>query len=98
MASGKSGRTGQAEVSGVAYLRFATIELGKAIRGGCGIPRRRAMSNSDVAKTAEAKAKVNKELGEIIRKLSAGTIDRKKLVSGLKKVKGTVKYMPPHRR
>jgi hypothetical protein len=56
------------------------------------------MSESDVVKTAEAKAKVAKELAELIRKLSAGTMDRKKLVSGIKKVKGTVKAMPPHRR
>ena len=55
------------------------------------------MSERDVAKTAEMKAKIERELGELIRKLNAGTIDRKKLVSGLKKAKGTVKYIPPHK-
>jgi hypothetical protein len=53
------------------------------------------MSESDVRKTAELKEKIEKELNQLMRQLKAGTIDRKQLESGLKKVKGAVKSMPP---
>jgi hypothetical protein len=55
------------------------------------------MSESDVRKTAELKAKIEKELNQLIKKLKAGTIDRKKLESGLRKVKTIVQGMPPFR-
>jgi len=54
------------------------------------------MSESDVRKTAELKAKIEKELSQLIQKLRAGTIDRNKLESGLRKVQLDVKKMPPH--
>lgn len=54
------------------------------------------MSESDIAKTAELKAKIEKELNQLIKKLKAGTIDRKKLESGLSKVRATARKMPPH--
>jgi hypothetical protein len=53
------------------------------------------MSDSDVRKTAELKAKIEKELNQLMQKLKAGTIDRNKLESGLRKVQVTVKMMPP---
>jgi len=53
------------------------------------------MSASDVRKTAELKAKIEKELNQLMQKLRAGTIDRNKLESGLKKVQLDVKRMPP---
>lgn len=55
------------------------------------------MSKSDVRKTAELKEKIEKELDQLLHKLDAGTIDRKKLESGLKKVKVAVRNMPPFR-
>lgn len=55
------------------------------------------MSESDVRKTTELKAKIEKELNHLIHKLKAGTIDRNKLESGLRKVQVTVKKMPPHK-
>jgi len=55
------------------------------------------MSESDVRKTAELKKKIEKELNQLLRKLKAGTIDRNKLVSGLKKVEMAVRKMPPHK-
>ena len=87
---------GQAEVSGVAYLDVATVELRKAIRGACGISRRLVMSDKDVKKTEELKEKIEKELDQLLQKLEAGTIDRNKLESGLRKVQMDVKKMPPH--
>jgi hypothetical protein len=54
------------------------------------------MSDSDVDKTAELKEKIEKEIDQLLRKLKAGTIDRIKLESGLKKIRVTVKRMPPH--
>jgi hypothetical protein len=54
------------------------------------------MSASDVRKTAELKAKIEKELRQLMQKLKAGTIDRNKLESGLRKVQADVKKMPPH--
>jgi hypothetical protein len=56
------------------------------------------MSVSDVDKTAELKEKIEKEIGELLQKLDAGTIDRNKLESGLKKICVTVMRMPPHRK
>jgi hypothetical protein len=79
--------TGQAEISGVAYL---------AIRSACGISRRLVMSDSDIRKTAEAKKSIEKELSQLIQKLNAGTIDRKKLDHGLRKARKEVARMPPH--
>ena len=55
------------------------------------------MSESDVKKTAELKKKIEKELNQLMQKLKAGTIDRKELESGLKKVKVAVRSMPPFR-
>lgn len=55
------------------------------------------MSATDVKKTAELKAKIEKEIGQLIQKLDAGTINRRTLESGLRKVAVTVKKMPPHR-
>jgi hypothetical protein len=94
--------TGQAEVSGVAYLTVATVEV-KAIRGACGISRRLVMSESDVQKTdvqktAEAKGVVDHEIKLLLGGLEAGTIDRKKLESGLVKICGIVRDMPPHKK
>jgi hypothetical protein len=54
------------------------------------------MSASDVRKTAELKAKIEKELSQLMQKLKAGTIDRNKLESGLRKVQKEVRKMPPH--
>jgi hypothetical protein len=54
------------------------------------------MSESDVNKTAEAKRSIDKELGELIRKLNAGRIDRRELDAGLKKVRRKVAKMPTH--
>jgi hypothetical protein len=59
--------------------------------------RRLVMSATDVKKTAELKAKIEKEIGQLIQKLDAGTINRRTLESGLRKVAVTVKKMPPHR-
>ena len=56
------------------------------------------MSESDVNKTAELKAKAEKELGHLMQKLNAGTIDRNKLDSGLRKVKKIIRAMPPHKK
>jgi hypothetical protein len=56
------------------------------------------MSESDVQKTAELKRKIEKEIAQLQRKLEAGTIDRNKLESGLKKICVTVKRMPPHKK
>jgi hypothetical protein len=56
------------------------------------------MSDSDVGKTAELKRKAEKELSQLLQKLNAGTIDRNKLESGLRKVKKIVREMPPHRK
>ncbi|HEY4445148.1 MAG TPA: hypothetical protein VGN30_12760 [Steroidobacteraceae bacterium] len=53
------------------------------------------MSESDVRKTAELKKKIEKELNQLMQRLKAGTIDRKELESGLRKVKEAVKAMPP---
>jgi len=52
------------------------------------------MSDSDVRKTAELKEKIEKELSQLIKKLNAGTIDRKELESGLRKVKVKVQRIP----
>jgi hypothetical protein len=82
----------RSSVSGV-----GTVELGKAIRSACGISRRLVMSDSDVRKAeqlAELKKKIDKELSQLMKQLKAGTIDRKKLESGLKKVKMTVREIP----
>jgi hypothetical protein len=54
------------------------------------------MSDKDVRKTEELKEKIEKELDQLLQKLEAGTIDRNKLESGLRKVQETVKRMPPH--
>jgi hypothetical protein len=56
------------------------------------------MSESDVRKTAELKAKIEKELDQLLAKLEAGTIDAKRLESGLRKVQEKVTKMPPHGR
>jgi hypothetical protein len=56
------------------------------------------MSESDVNKTAELKIKIEKELNQLMYRLKAGTIDRKELESGLKKVKVGVRRMPPFRK
>ena len=72
-----------------------TVELGRAVRSACGISRRLVMSESDVRKTAELKEIIEKELSLLIQKLNAGTIDRKKLDAGLRKVKKRVAKMPP---
>jgi hypothetical protein len=85
--------TGQAEVSGVAYL---------TLQGACGISRRLVMSESDVQKTdvqetAEAKEKVEKEVEHLLQKLEAGTIDRIKLECGIRGICGIVRAMPPHK-
>lgn len=53
------------------------------------------MSDSDIRKTAELKEKIEEELRQLIKKLKAGTIDRRKLVSGLRKVRMRVQKMPP---
>ena len=66
-----------------------------AIRSAWGISRRLVMSVSDVRKTAQLKAKIEKELNQLMQKLKAGTIDRNTLESGLKKVEVDVKCMPP---
>ena len=54
------------------------------------------MSDKDVKKTEELKEKIEKELDQLLQKLEAGTIDRIKLESGLRKVQAIVKRMPPH--
>ena len=54
------------------------------------------MSDSDIRKTAELKKSIEKELSQLIQKLNAGTIDRKKLDDGLRKVKKRVARMPTH--
>jgi ribosomal protein L29 len=54
------------------------------------------MSDSDIRKTAEAKKSIEKELSQLIQKLNAGTIDRKKLDHGLRKARKEVARMPPH--
>ena len=54
------------------------------------------MSDKDVKKTEELKEKIEKELDQLLQKLEAGTIDRNKLESGLRKVQMDVKKMPPH--
>jgi hypothetical protein len=87
MVPGNPDVTGQAEISGVAYL---------TVRSACGISRRIMMSESDVRKTAELKEKIEKELSLLIQKLNAGTIDRKKLDAGLRKARKEVARMPPH--
>ena len=53
------------------------------------------MSESDINKTKVLKLEIEKELNQLIKKLKAGTIDRKELESGLRKVKKTVQRMPP---
>jgi hypothetical protein len=68
----------------------------KAIRGACGISRRLVMSESDVKKTAELKKKIEKDVGHLLRKLEAGTIDRNELETGLKKICVAAQRMPPH--
>jgi hypothetical protein len=55
------------------------------------------MSDSDIRKTAELKGKAEKELSQLLEKLNAGTADRNKLDSGLRKVKKIVRAMPPHK-
>jgi hypothetical protein len=55
------------------------------------------MSDSDVEKTKEMKEEIEREINQLIRRLNAGTIDRKKLDSGLRKVRNRVKRMPPHK-
>lgn len=55
------------------------------------------MSDADVKKTAMLKQVIDKEIDQLIRRLDAGTIDRNKLESGLRKVRKTVLRMPPHK-
>ena len=52
------------------------------------------MSEFDERKTAELKRKIEKELDQLLKKLKAGTIDRKALESGLKKVRVSIKEVP----
>ncbi len=52
------------------------------------------MSHSDLVKMRGLKLKAEKELDQLIKKLKAGTIDRKTLESGLKRVKGNVTEIP----
>ena len=55
------------------------------------------MSDSDVRKAAqlaELKKKIDKELSQLMKQLKAGTIDRKTLESGLKRVQVTVREIP----
>jgi CCR4-NOT transcriptional regulation complex NOT5 subunit len=52
------------------------------------------MSESDGRKAAELKEKIEKELDQLLEKLEAGTIDRNKLESGLKKVQEKLQRMP----
>jgi hypothetical protein len=56
------------------------------------------MSESDVQKTAELKKKIEREVGQLQRRLEAGTIDRKKLESGLGKICRIAMAMPPHKK
>jgi hypothetical protein len=51
----------------------------------------------DVQKTADSKEKVEKEIEHLLQGLKAGTIDRKNLESGLGKICGIVREMPPHK-
>jgi hypothetical protein len=72
----------------------------KEIRGACGISRRLVMCEceSDFDKTAELKEKIEREIDELLLELNAGTIDRNDLESGLKKIRTTVKKMPPFKK
>jgi hypothetical protein len=53
--------------------------------------------DDDVQKTAESKGVIDHEIKLLLGGLAAGTIDRKKLVSGLEKICGIVLAMPPHK-
>jgi len=52
------------------------------------------MSDSDVRKTKELKKQIEEEIELLLKKLKAGTIDRKALQSGLERVRKTAKRMP----
>jgi len=55
------------------------------------------MSDSDekkAAKLAELKENIEEELNQLMKKLKAGTIDRKTLESGLKRMQRTAKDIP----
>jgi hypothetical protein len=52
------------------------------------------MSESDVRKTARLKREIERELTQLLKKLEAGTIDRKSLESGLRRVRVSVTKVP----